>query len=194
MKRLGQELHIVCWLLAVYPNLNTDCRFVPFTWEQAQGPGQEQVHQKMGIQHHRRKRLVRNSSGSQQWSWNPLTRSLMIWEAQCGKTSSTSRVMKRITGRIEQLRTQNIERHTTHMFRFNTRLVGCGSYKALVMEGARRVKGISATQKKNLLCMEMEGILKDRILRAERYGDFGLRTRRGYSDVGGCSQFCQGIG
>eukprot|EP00092_Neocalanus_flemingeri_P029845 GFUD01032403.1.p1 GENE.GFUD01032403.1~~GFUD01032403.1.p1 ORF type:complete len:123 (-),score=19.36 GFUD01032403.1:149-517(-) len=63
-------------------------------------------------------------------------------------------------------------------FRFNTRLLGFGSYKAMLMEAARRIHDISTANQKNVLCMEMEGILRNRKPRAQSYGDGEMGHRR----------------
>ena len=55
-------------------------------------------------------------------------------------------------------------------FRFNTRLVGFGSYEEMVKDAARKILDNCSSEGKKVLCREMEEILKDRKVKAERYG------------------------
>ena len=59
-------------------------------------------------------------------------------------------------------------------FRFNVGLVGFGSYRDMVVGTARKIHNHYSTEQRKVLCREMEKILMERKVAAERYGDGDL--------------------
>ena len=59
-------------------------------------------------------------------------------------------------------------------FRFNVGLVGFGSYKDMVIETARKIHNNYSTEQRKVMCREMEKILMERRMAAERHGDDDL--------------------